>query len=154
MEKKIEILKGFRTFLLHQIDGLSANQLNYIPVGYNNNIIWNIGHMNAAMQNMIYVKAGLPITISGEYFNAYLPGTAPDAFVSESSTAIIKELFIRSLDQLQEDLGQNIFKTYSPSAAIPKVYGFEVNNIDAALEYILYHDGLHAGYINALRKLV
>jgi hypothetical protein len=37
---------------------------------------------------------------------------------------------------------------------IPKVYGFEVNNIDEAIDYLLYHDGLHTGCIMSLKHLV
>ncbi len=154
MEKKIKKIKQFRLFLLNQVEALTAGQFNTIPEGYNNNIIWNIGHLISAQQNMCYVKAGLPVVVSNSFFSTYLSGTKPGAFVDDAAIAVIKELLISTIDQLQTDYDKKIFANYTPSAAILKVYGFEVNNIDDALEYLLYHDGLHSGYITALKRLV
>ncbi len=39
MNKKIEKIKNFRLFLLKQIGGLTTQQLNDIPAGYNNNYL-------------------------------------------------------------------------------------------------------------------
>lgn len=154
MEKKIEKIKKFRIFLLQQLKDLSVQQLNQIPSGYSNNIIWNLGHMTAAMQNMTYVKSGQAITVADEYFTPFLSGTKPVAFIYEPAVNAIKAALINSADRLQQDYEQGLFDRYQPSEKILQVYGFGVNNIDEALEYILYHDGLHSGYINALKRLV
>jgi hypothetical protein len=58
------------------------------------------------------------------------------------------------MGQLQSDYDQGIFKHYSPSVMIPKVYGFEVKDVDGAIDYLLYHDGLYVGYILALKRLL
>lgn len=154
MEKKIEKIKKFRLFLLSQVEALTAGQLNSIPSGYNNNIIWNIGHLISAQQTMCYIRAGLPVTIDDKYFNSYLSGTKPGAFVDDKEISIIKELLLSTIDRLQTDYDKKLFINYTPSAGILKVYGFEVNNIDEALEYLLYHEGFHGGYITALKRLV
>jgi hypothetical protein len=46
------------------------------------------------------------------------------------------------------------FVQYTPSVMIPKVYGFEVNTIDEAIDYLLYHEGYHSGYIAAMKRLL
>ena len=154
MNKKIEKLKNFRIFLLKQLSSLTTGQLNTIPAGYTNNIIWNLGHLICAQQNLCYVRSGLPITVDDKYFSPYMPGTKPEGFIDEQDIKSIKELFITSIDQLQSDFDQRIFKNYSPSVMIPKVYGFEVNNMDEAIDYLLYHEGFHGGYILSLKHLV
>ena len=83
MNTKIENIKNFRLFLLKQIDYLTTKQLNEIPSGFNNNIIWNLGHLICVQQNMCYVKAALPVTVDDKYFSPYLPGTKPESFVEE-----------------------------------------------------------------------
>lgn len=103
---------------------------------------------------MCYVRTGLPVIIEEKYFSPYLPGTKPGNFVDENDIAEIKELFINTIDTLQKDLDKNIFSTYSPSVMIPKVYGFEVLNIESALEYLLWHEGYHQGLISSIRKFV
>jgi hypothetical protein len=154
MDKRIEKIKGFRTFLLQQIEELTIDQLNKIPEGFNNNIIWNIAHMIAAEQNICYVRSGLPVIIGDKYFSPYLPGTKPTSFIDENDVAVIKEFFISTIDQLNADLNHNAFANYTPSVAIPKTYGFEVNNINDALEYLLYHEGLHSAYVTTLKRMV
>jgi hypothetical protein len=154
MNKTLEKIKGFRQFLLRQTEDLTEQQLNHIPAGSSNNIIWNLGHLLAAEQNMCYVKAGVPITIDNRYFTLFLSGTKPEAPVDSHDIQTIRKLLITSLERLQSDLDKNLFENYSPSVAIAKVYGFEVKNIHEALEYLLYHEGLHSGYVLSLKRLL
>lgn len=154
MNKKIDHIKNYRLFLLKQIDGLTTQQLNNIPAGFNNNMIWNLAHLNSVVQNMCYVRADLPVAIDEKYFSPYLSGTKPEQFIDEQEIKNIKELLITSLDKLQSDYEKNRFENYSPNVMIAKVYGVEVNNIDDAIDYLIYHEGLHGGYILALKHLV
>ncbi|HYH14240.1 MAG TPA: DinB family protein, partial [Flavisolibacter sp.] len=104
MNKKIEMIKGFRFFLLKQIEHLTTKQLNEIPLGHNNNVIWNLAHMTTVVQNMCYVRAGLPVAISERYVSPFMPGTRPNGWINEQEIEHIKEVFVTSLDQLQSDL--------------------------------------------------
>ncbi|QEC53070.1 DinB family protein [Anseongella ginsenosidimutans] len=154
MNRKIESIKKFRLFLLKQIEDLTIPQLNEIPAGYNNNIIWNLGHLICAEQTMCYTRAGLAVTVEEKYLSPFMSGTKPERSLSEGEIKFIKEIFIASPDNLQIDFDNNIFQNYSPSAGIKKVYEIEVNNIDEALDYLLYHEGLHTGYVISLKKLL
>jgi hypothetical protein len=100
MNTKIENIKSFRLFLLEQIDYLTTKQLNEIPEGFNNNVIWNLGHLICVQQNMCYVKAGLSIAVDDKYFSPFLSGTKPESFIHEQEIKNIKEVFISSIDKL------------------------------------------------------
>ena len=154
MNNNLNKIKNFRLHLLNQISNLTTEQLNYIPSGYNNNIIWNLAHLVSAEQNMCYVRSGLPVTVEDKYFTPYISGTKPVDFVKGEDIEAIKAMLITSVDRLQVDLDNNAFVNYTPSIMIPKVYGFEVTNIEEALEYLLYHEGYHAGCILSLKHLV
>jgi hypothetical protein len=154
MSNHIQQLKSLRFHLLSQLEKLTAEQLNYIPKGFNNNIVWNLGHLIAAQQNLCYVRSGINITVDEKCFTPYLSGTKPESPASEQEITNIKTLFITSMDRLQSDYDQKIFVTYTPSAAIQKIYGIAVNNIDQALEYLIFHEGFHAGYIASMKHLV
>jgi hypothetical protein len=154
MNRKLEKIQKFREHLNKQIESLTGQQLNHIPDGYHNNIVWNLGHMISAQQTMCYVRAGLSVVVDERFYTPYLSGTRPEKFIDEQEIRMVKDLFITAIDRLQADLEKNIFENYSPSVMIPKVYGFEVNNIDEAIEYLLYHDGLHTGCIMSLKHLV
>jgi hypothetical protein len=156
MNKQVERIKKLRIWLLNQIDGLTTQQLNDIPTGHNNNIIWNLGHLTSVVQTVCYVRAGLPITIDDKFYTPFMTGTKPERFIDEQEIRNIKELSTTSIDTLQEnlDLDKNLFQNYIPSVMIPKVYGFDVNNIDEAINYLVYHEGYHAGCVISLKRLV
>ncbi|MBZ4190325.1 DinB family protein [Niabella beijingensis] len=154
MEPKIKKIKNLRQFLLNQVSGLSVEQLNTIPTSFSNNIIWNLGNLLSAQHTVCYSRAGLPAMVEERYLLPFLPGTRPEAFVAAPEIEMVKELLISTTDQLQLDYDQRRFDNYTPSAMIPKVYGFEITNIDEALEYLLYHEGYHSGCIRALMTLV
>ena len=154
MNSKIEKMKGFRVFLLNQIESLTPEQLNCIPENHSNNIIWNLGHLISAQQNMCYARSGVPFAVEEKYVKPYLPGTKPEGFIDADTIKAIKELMITSIELLRSDLNEDKFKTYTPSIMIPKVYGFEVPTIDEALEYLLHHEGYHTGCILSLKRLL
>lgn len=154
MDRKTEQLLGYRRYLLREIEGLSAEQFNKIPEGYNNNIIWNIIHLIAVQQTICYVRSGLQPIVDTKYVSSFLPGTKPLEEISEDDIKIIKELFVSTIEKLDEDLEEIRTKEYTASVLIPKIYGFEVTTIDQSLEYLFYHEGQHAGYVLAMKRLV
>ncbi len=154
MHPKIEHLKNYRRYVLKQLDGMTTEQLNAIPAGYPNNLIWNLAHLVSVAQNLGYVRAGLPIAVDDRYFSPYLPGTRPVGLVDEPEIQTIKALCITSVDRFQADYAKGAFRNYAPSAGIRKVYGVEVSNIDEAIDYLVYHEGFHGGYMLALKRLL
>ena len=153
-DSKIEILLKMRIYLLAQIDSLSLQLLNKIPPGFNNNVIWNLGHMITVQQTMCYTRSGISPLISDEFSKLFLPGTKPVTDLNDNMVADIKQMFVEVINRFMDDVKQDIFRTYSPSVMIPKTYGFEVINIHEAIDYLLYHDALHAGQIFAIKKLL
>ena len=151
MKKQLEIIRKPRLFLLSSINELSLDQLNEIPQGFNNNIIWNMGHMVAAQQGVCYVRMGLPPFTGEEFFNRYKPGSRPEAPVAASEVDQVKEFLFSTLEQLERDYEQRIFGAYVPWTTR---YGVDINNIDEALQFLPFHEGLHMGCIAALKKLI
>jgi DinB superfamily len=154
MNSKIEKIRKFREFLLAQIADLTPDQLNKIPEGYNNNIIWNLTHLICAQQSICYLRAGQPITVKDIYFTPFLTNTKPDRFIDSQEIDEIKKLFVSSIDEFQIDIDKRLFDNYTASPNILKIYGVELNTIDDALDFILYHEGFHSGYIVSLKHLV
>jgi hypothetical protein len=151
MTQSIEILKQPRLTILDTIKELSIEQLNDIPTGFNNNIAWNLGHMVAAQQGICYTRAGLNKVIDDTFFNTYKPGTKPENFYDAAELENIKTLMFSTLDQLAIDLQTDMFANYQ---TFTTRYNVEIANIDGAMKFLPFHEGLHMGYIMALRRLV
>jgi hypothetical protein len=151
IDKQLDILRQPRLKILSILDGFSLEQLNTIPTGYNNNIIWNLGHMVAAQQGVCYKRAGVGTRISDGFFQSYKPDSKPDGFVDAAGFEEIKSLLTTSLDDLKQDLEKEIFGNYP---AWTTRYGVEITSIEDAIAFLPFHEGLHIGYIMAMRKLV
>ncbi|WP_316846969.1 DinB family protein [Pedobacter psychrodurus] len=144
-------IKNTRLFILELVKDLNTEQLNKIPAGFNNNIIWNIAHLTAAQQNMCYVRSGLEITVKEKYFTPFLSGTKPDTFLEKEEIESIFSVLLNSMDRLAADYKNGIFKQFDPW---DKRYGMKLNSIEDAINFVPFHEGMHIGYIMALKKLV
>jgi len=144
-------IKNTRAFILELVKDLSIEQLNKIPTGFNNNIVWNIAHLTAAQQNMCYVRSGLAVTVKEEHFSAFLSGTKPDKFIEKQEIDSIFDALLNSMDRLAADYTSGIFVEFD---LWDKRYGMKLNSIEDAINFIPFHEGMHIGYIMALKKLV
>ncbi len=151
MNKDIDYIKKARYYLLDGIKDLSADQLNQIPEGFNNNILWNLAHMVAAQQGICYLRAGAQLVIEQEYYNNYKPGTKPQQYIDKDEIQKLKDLMISTLDRLAADQQTNVFANYNTWSTR---YGADLTNVDDAIAFLLFHDGLHAGVTLAISKLV
>ena len=151
MSNVIDILKHPRLSILETLKGFSIEQLNKIPEGHNNNIAWNLGHMAAVQQTLCYLRSGVPYVLDEDFINAYKGGTKPEKFIDEAEFEHIKTNLFVPLEQLERDLKADIFKTFTP---LTTRYGVQLNNVDDALAFLPFHEGLHTGYIMSMRKLV
>ncbi len=149
MNYSIEIIRKTRVNVLDLVDGLSIKQLNKVPEGFNNNLIWNIGHLVAAQQNICYKRAGFPLVIDEAFFDTYKSGTKPEGDVDEAGFGHIKQLLASTIDRLELDYSKGIFTDYKAWTAR---YNFEISSIDEAITFLPFHEGLHTGYIIALKR--
>jgi len=150
MTKQIEIIRKTRAFLLKNLEDLTTEQYNKTPEGFNNNIIWNLGHMIAAQQGICYIRAGLTPRVGEDIINSFKSSTKPERTYSEAEIENIKILLFSTLDQLEEDYNNNVFGGY---AAWTTRYEVELASIDDALNFLPFHEGLHSGCIGALKRL-
>lgn len=149
MEKQFEIIRQTRKFLLNLISDLSIDELNEIPPGFNNNIIWNLGHMVAAQAGVCYVRGGLSLPIDEQFFLAYKPDSKPTRAVSEAEFESIKEMMFSTLDDLIADYNNRAFEGYK---SWTNRYGVEHKSIEDTITFLLFHEGLHMGYIMAQKR--
>lgn len=151
MEKQFEILRASRLIILKSIENLTIDQLNKIPVGFKNNIAWNLIHLLVTQQLLCYKFSGLEVAIGSEIIDDYKKGTEPKGYISLEELENIKLQFLLLVDQFKTDFDATIFKEYQAYTTSAKV---TLNNIQDAIEFNNFHEGIHLGYILALKKLV
>lgn len=142
-------LSKARKFMLKMIEGLTLEQLNALPKGHRNNIVWNIAHLVVTQQLLCYRLSGLPCLVSDEWIEAYRKGTFPTEKISFEQFEEIKRLFIELPLRLESDLAAGLFKTYAPYTTS---VGIVLSNIEEAIRFNAFHEGIHLGVLLALKK--
>jgi len=151
MNKGHDFIRKARLVLTNTAKELSIEQLNEIPTGFNNNIIWNMGHLIATQQIVCYRRAGVDTVVDAEFVNMYAPGTRPERWITEEEVLRIQELFFTSLDRYEVDIHSGVFDNYTQWTTRAGVDITNVNDVDA---FLPYHEGMHVGYVMALKRVL
>jgi predicted transcriptional regulator len=140
--KNRKILEGF-------LNQFTLEELNKVPEGFSNNIIWNIAHVIVTQQLLVYRNSDLPMFVSDNMVDKYKKGTKAEVEVSQAEIEEIKSLLFSSLEKLVEDYNNGLFKNYNEYTVSTKS---TLTNAEEALEFNNFHEGIHLGYILALKK--
>jgi len=151
MDFLLDIAKHTRLNFIKLMDGLTIEQLNVVPRGYNNNIAWNFNHIVAAQQILCYVRGHVDTRMPLDKVTKYQRGSSPEGFISEEEISFYKEQAFTLLETLKADVDANIFGNYE---AVTTMFGVTLSNVNDAIAYFVTHDNLHYGYALALRKAV
>ena len=152
MDFTFRVLNNTRSIFNKIIDDNSLEDLNKIPEGFNNNIIWNIGHILVSEQLLAYKLSGLDTMVSDEMIDAYRKDSKPKGDITQEDVNEIKGLLFSTIEKTKSDYNNGVFKTYN--AYTVSTTGNTLTNIDEALQFITIHEGLHYGYVLALLKAV
>lgn len=151
MINKFDRYRKVRQLLLDTVCNLTTEQLNHTPHGFSNNIIWNMGHVIAAQQAICYKRAGKPMQIENDFFEKFKPGSKPSTFFDSHNIDVIKNLLLKTIDDFENDFMQKKFEQYETWTTR---FGAEITSIDVAAEFIFFHEGLHIGYVMAMKKIL
>ncbi len=149
MKTQLNILKATRKNILKAMDGLSLEELNTIPKGFNNNIIWNATHVVVTQQLLCYKLSGNKMRLPEGIVAAYKKGSEPSSPVSAEEVAQTIAWLSDSITWLEEDLDQELFKEYH---TYPTSYGYTLTSIEDAVTFNNVHEGMHLGWIGAIKK--
>ncbi|WP_418264375.1 DinB family protein [Flavobacterium faecale] len=151
MESIFEVSKIQRNLAGQFLEHFTLDQLNTVPEGYRNNLIWNIAHMIVTQQLLVYKFSGLPMMVSDELIERYKKGTEVTAPATEAEVTEIKSLLTSTLAQTEKDFANGLFVNY---AEYPTSTGFVIKNVSDALSFNVFHEGMHIGIMMRLKKLV
>jgi len=146
-----EILRASRNRLLQLIETTDNEILFKIPVGFNNNIIWQTGHCITSQQRHMYMRSGLPMYISNAFMESFKIGSSPRSWKINPDVNEVKRLLIDTVNHLESDLESGLFVNYEPFG-LPM--GFQVKNHIEALQAANYHEAEHSGIIFTYLKLL
>lgn len=146
-----DITRKTRENLLKVIDGLSVTQMNTIPEGYTNNLVWHLGHVLATQQLIVYRLSGTEVLITDNIIDEFRKGTKPENKYTKDDISELKEMFIQVIDHSEEDYDAGAFGAFSE---YPTSYGMTLKNLEEAIMFNNVHEALHLGMVMSMKKLV
>jgi molecular chaperone GrpE (heat shock protein) len=149
----MKLLKTTRTNFLNLLNEFSLEQINQIPEGFSNNLIWNFGHLVVTQQLLCYKLSGNKMYISDEIVNKYRKGTKPEADATQEEVEELKKLAFDLIDKFEKDYSENksMFDSFTE---YPTSYNYTLKNIEDTINFNNTHEGVHYGYALALRKVI
>ncbi len=151
MEYQFDILRATRKNVLAILNSSTLEELNTIPEGYSNNLIWNATHIVVTQQLLVYGLSGLPLSIPSDLVTGFRKGTRPAGDVEQGHVDLIIELLESIPDKTQSDLKNGVFKE---SKEYMTSYGIGVKSVEEAIPFNNSHEALHLGYMMAIRKAI
>lgn len=151
METEFKTTRTSREIYNRFFDNYTLQQLNKIPAGHNNNLIWNIGHVVISQQSLVYKGASQKPLISEGLIGHYMRGTKPERNVTHAEADELRGLLFSVLDKTEEDYRNGLFTAYN---ARKSELGFMLSTVEDAIAFNNYHEGIHLGIMMQLRKLV
>lgn len=151
MEATFKVWKTSRNIYLKFLENYSLEQLNKIPEGMSNNLIWNIGHVVVSQQGLIYRLSGLPRYVTEEMTKKYENGSVPDGKATLEEVNEIKKLLIFTVDQTITDYEMGLFKEYTPYETKT---GFSLQNLHDAIQFNNFHEGIHLGFMMKIKRFI
>lgn len=151
MQTVFDITLQNRKLLYKFLKETPREQLLQIPQGYRNNIWWNIAHVVVTQQLLVYKLGGQEMRVDSALVEKFKKGTVPDGTATDAEIDQVTDLLFDTMVWVREDYGNGIFKAYNEYTTSVNI---TLRNVEDAIQFNLYHEGLHLGAILALIKAV
>lgn len=151
MEKLFDISLQNRKILYKFLKEIPREQLLKIPEGYRNNIWWNIAHVVVTQQLLLYKLSGSEMKVDVALVDKFKKGTVPDGRETDEEIDAITGFLFTTLEWAQQDYENGLFKEYNEYTTSANV---TLRNIDDAIAFNTFHEGLHLGAILSLQKML
>jgi hypothetical protein len=145
----LETTQQTRKILYNILKNTPEEQLLKIPEGFRNNIWWNIAHVVVTQQLLVYKMSNLQMRVPQELVDKFKKGTVPDGTATDEEIKVVEALLFSTIEWSQEDYENGLFKEFDEYTTSAKV---TLKNVDDAIVFNLYHEGLHLGTILSLQK--
>ncbi len=151
MEKILDITLQNRKRYLALFRETPKAQLLEIPDGFKNNIFWNVAHLVVVQQLLVYRLSNLETKIGNDLVQKFRGGTFPGDTVTDAELQQVADMLLWTIVQTREDYHNGFFAEYQEFATMS---GAILKDVEDAIAFNLFHEGVHWGAILALLKKV
>jgi len=147
----IDLLLSHRAALVALLSPLDEAAWLHIPEGFNNNLLWQAGHVMVTQQMLSYGLAQQDLLISREILMAFRKGSSPKRWSTPPDPTQVLDLLTTLPERFAADYAAGRFTSFTP---FPTALGPTLNTLEDAIHFNNYHEALHFGTIRAYLRLV
>lgn len=144
-------LRFVRDNTIKQVTGMSEEKLRLIPRGFNNNVLWNLGHILLVHEKFSFGLINEKMEMPKHFAELFGPGTKPENWGKQ--VPCLDEIILllsKQIDRIEQILelraDQKLEKPFVTSA------GLELSTVKECLSFCLYHEGMHFAVIKAIKQ--
>ena len=139
-----------RNLLLDRTKDLTLDQYNRIPLGFNNNIIWNMGHILVVSEDLLYENSPYQRPVHELVKSRFEKGSVPDEIVGEDDILLIRHSLQQTAQYYKICTGMD-----KPGNEIASVNhsGLTVISYEA-MRFLIFHEDMHCRRIAQLMEVV
>ncbi|WP_046179777.1 DinB family protein [Domibacillus tundrae] len=123
-----------------------------MPGSSPNNIRWNAGHIFVSAEGFLHLADDAYKVANPEWGALFATGTRPSDWPAqvpseEEITSALQEQMGRIERHFSAKLGDNASQSV-------KIGPLEMTTVEAVLQFVTFHEGMHTGIINSLSKVI
>jgi hypothetical protein len=137
----VKQFQWIRTNTLKLGESVDGTGLTEVPKGFNNNILWNLGHLFVTAENLVFKASGRETQLSAAYTEAFGGGTSPKTWTTEPPA---KEEILSKLSEQAKRLSDT-FEGHLEEA-LPNVLtiaGIDMKTVGDLLDFATVHETMH-----------
>lgn len=154
MNDSMKMFKYSRTSTLILLPKLEESLWDIQPENWPNTIRWNAGHVYAETERFLHDADNDYEITHPEWMDSFLDGSRPSEWTEEDNVPSKNEI-IEALKE-QEKRIETFFegKLDNKADKVRDLNGTLLDTVDAALQFVTWHEGIHLGVVKSLRLVL
>ncbi|KMJ58055.1 hypothetical protein AB685_14670 [Bacillus sp. LL01] len=134
------------------LDATTERLADEMPGGVRNSIRWNLGHIFVSHDTVLYPFIGKEHQVPELYLELFGMGSSPLNWEAEApSLQELREYLVAQPTRIQKDFAG---KLEEPIRQPFKLGNYELRTVGELLNFAIWHEGLHQGTINTIKRAV
>jgi hypothetical protein len=148
----INTLNVARQMTIGKVESINEELFNVQPSQFNNTITWNVGHLIAVMDSLLFQRINQTSKLPEGFADLFKGGTRPsDWIVAPPSVVELVELLKKQLNDLNETFANRIEEKLSSPL---QIRDFKLETVGDVIGFAIVHEGMHTTTISNMVKVI
>lgn len=148
----LNIIDSIRKKAIDLIGNTSLEELNKTPEGFNNNIIWNFGHLVVSGYSLVFMATKVDPNFKIPLVDKFRKGTKPEESVTQEEIDQLIELSNAYTETIRVAMKEGRFANVSPYTT--QTFGVEITSIEDMISTVALHDTTHWQTIRDYKRIL